>query len=204
MQFDINGDGDLPAMHIVLDMDGTLIDNLGKFQARPYLFVFLLYCFTNFDSVSIWTAANDQWYDMVFKYILNPMLERISDILKYQCNFMEVFTRERCSILQKRLRKLWRKYDMLTRDNTIVIDDIRETFTYNYGNGIEIYPYGGTDTHPDDLELLKLCYYLTDVRNYYDRHKTIRTMEKRNWMHIPEHIHNAQKSDIIIKHNLIK
>lgn len=46
--------------HIVLDLDGTLIQEIsGVIVLRPYVKTFLDWCFTTFTTVNIWTAAND-------------------------------------------------------------------------------------------------------------------------------------------------
>jgi hydroxymethylpyrimidine pyrophosphatase-like HAD family hydrolase len=43
-------------MHIVLDIDGTLISEDNYKVVRPYLYEFLKYCFGNFKTVNIFTA----------------------------------------------------------------------------------------------------------------------------------------------------
>jgi len=55
-------------IHIILDMDSTLIDRDDDdiIYGRPYLKLFLDYCFKTFASVSIWTAASREWYDEVY------------------------------------------------------------------------------------------------------------------------------------------
>jgi len=44
---------------LVLDMDGTLIDERNK-KARPHLEYFLDYCFSNCEAVGLWTAASSE------------------------------------------------------------------------------------------------------------------------------------------------
>ena len=80
--------------HIVLDIDGTLINenNEQGIVPRPYLEEFLYFCFNSFETVSIWTAATKEWFDYVNENILKPIRR------KYNLpNFFLVWTSERCS-----------------------------------------------------------------------------------------------------------
>ncbi len=92
--------------HLVLDIDGTLIDNkeekidgIESFEfkckeftcyiyKRPHLDEFLDYCFDKFDSVSIWTAASKGWMDIVLTNIINE---------KHSKQFLFTYSWEMCS-----------------------------------------------------------------------------------------------------------
>lgn len=182
-------------MHIVLDLDGTLVSEPAYWQpvenfpvaARPYLFEFLDFCFQNFETVSIWTAANREWFEGKYETFLAPILAVL------QRSFHMVLTGEKCSFMPdphavecyaasmpvKPLRKLWaRKTLPHNKDNTIVVDNNPWTFVANYGNGVEIRSYHGD---PDDLMLPRLTRFLQQVQHVYQQTGTVRRMEKRNW-----------------------
>lgn len=148
-------------LHIVLDMDGTLIgtDNLQKIIPRPYLEEFLLFCFKNFESVSIWTAANEEWYNEVYENVFKSIL------LKYDLNFRFVWFNDKCTLRRrqifysyneyyiKRLKKVWNKYKDMNKDNTIIVDDNILSYMDNYGNGMKIKSFINEE---DDIELKKI------------------------------------------------
>jgi hypothetical protein len=110
-------------MHIVLDIDGTLINDSG--QPRPGLIEFLKWCEITFETVSIWTAAGQPlfksgWVDHVIK-----------NLLGYPIKLHKVFTANRSTykricfdemygerVIIKRPKKM--KLDM---NQTIILDD---------------------------------------------------------------------------------
>jgi NLI interacting factor-like phosphatase len=184
-------------MNIILDMDQTLIDGIFGLDVtpRPHLNTFLKWCFENFTNVSIWTAASNEWYDYVYINVFKDILESLNT------SFHFVFTSNRCTnvwtysewdgcskrTIEKRVRKLHRykseKYRDYTIDNIIIVDDVKSTFTSNYGNGIQISPfinYGGIGKNDNDL--LKLIIYLRDVViPHYEKNGTILDLDKRYW-----------------------
>lgn len=176
-------------MNIILDMDETLIH--GNFEGdiipRPYLFEFLQFAFERFKNVSIWTAANKAWFEMVNEKIFIPILEVLNR------SFDKVLTGEHITLSYvydeygqhfiarvKKLRKLHKskKSPDYTIDNMIVVDDTKTTFQKNYGNAIHIQEFIGGH----DEELKKLMRYLEEVLlPYFEKNGTIRTLEKRFW-----------------------
>lgn len=200
-------------MNIVLDMDQTLIDGtLGnehtkpKLIARPHLDLFLEWCFDTFKNVSIWTAANEVWFEHVNEKIFKPILEELSEKNSptNPYNFGFIFTSKKCSnawrfsewhghpfrFTEKRLRKIHRlksfKFKDYTLSNTLIVDDTKSTFACNYGNGIHISPFETDEYTPnwsDDKQLLRLLIYIRNVViPHYNKYKTIRNLEKRYWM----------------------
>ena len=191
-------------MNLILDMDQTLIDGMYNddnpsrtiINARPHLFEFLKFCFENFKSVSIWTAASRFWFNIVNDRIFAPTLKHLKEI-GIDAKFDFVFTGNRCTtkwiysefhgqsvrITIKRLKKLYRSrilYKKYTRENTLIVDDKKNTFSLNYGNGIEISAWDCYNH--DDVELLKLKrYFEKTIFPYFKKHKTIRNLEKRGW-----------------------
>lgn len=181
-------------LNIILDMDGTLIDDDGLGIPRPHLKDFLLYCFKTFNSVSIWTNASDYWYQEVYNKILKPILE------KGNYNFYLVFTHNRSTLTTnkyyhndycglesrlkyiKPLRKIWHAktlYPNFNKHNTLIVDDTYHTYQSNYGNAIPIPTY--YPNNKNDNYLLKLINYLKVLISIYENTKTIRYTEKRSW-----------------------
>ena len=154
--------------HIILDLDGTLIsrDPKNNPRQRPFLYNFLVFCFENFKSVSIWTAANFQWLDIVMNDILNPFLRN------YGYNFRFIWTYEMCDkryekliftpnytnkydyVYVKSLKKVWKKYLDMNEKNTIMVDDNIYSSLDNLENSFEIKSWDYDDYI--DTELKKL------------------------------------------------
>jgi hypothetical protein len=171
-------------INIVLDMDQTLID--GHYitgngdltvSARPYLKEFLIWCFDNFDNVSIWTAASKQWFDYVNQNIFKPILQSIGkkfdkvwvgDRVTFAWQYSE-WHGHSVNTKQKRLSKLYRQNRNIggnpyNKHNTIMVDDSKASFQINYGNGIEVKPWYSGGYKPDeDTELKELMVYFDNV-----------------------------------------
>jgi len=158
---------------VILDMDGTLIDR--EMNPRPFLKPFLRFLFSNFKQVGIWTAANELWFSEAYQTVLKPALIEISDnkenpaTANRQFDFHQVLLGDRATVIYpvrsaftlydgndgissdvkvfKRLRKLWnkKKYGYMTRHNTLIIDDTKETYYYNHGNAIGIETFNGSN-----------------------------------------------------------
>ena len=171
---------------MVLDIDGTLINenndpNNWSVVSRPYLEEFLYYCFTSFETVSIWTAATKEWFNYVDETILKPIRR------KYNLpNFFLVWTSERCSYKKdiftstrfsiKRLRKLWKKKKWgLTKYNTLILDNTPRTYIENYGNAVPIPTF---DKRFPDSYLKYLTHYL---EQFIDKSTPIRSTDKMDW-----------------------
>jgi hypothetical protein len=178
---------DKSPLHVVLDMDGTLIDNgyintkcpdmvcnYGYGYFRPGLKEFLTKCFDTFASVSIWTAASDDWLQLFFKSIGKDL----SNKFLFKWSFSRCSTKDYGDgfgpLYIKKLRKMW-KTDManncnMTKDNTIIVDDTKEICQENYGNAIYIKSWILTDY--DDVELKRLYKYLCTLKpSVRDIHK---------------------------------
>lgn len=143
-------------MHIVFDLDETLIHSLSTFRKsdlRPHALELLRFCVANFDSVSIWTAASDEWW----------LQNRAWHFREFE--FAHVFTEKKCVYYWdymnaereperrkcKPLSKLWRnKSNALTRDNTIIVDDDHWNSVRNYGNAIIVSEWNG-DARDEEL-----------------------------------------------------
>ena len=132
-------------------MDNTLIaSDSTNIYPRPFLVPFLKFCFENFRTVSIWTAAEESWFNIVNKFVFQPILTQLSQQLHKQCKFYFVLTRpsvkfvytshtsklgqqnvgQQSVVMIKDLNDIWRKpltYPGFTMGNTVIIDDIPET-----------------------------------------------------------------------------
>lgn len=168
--------------NIILDIDQTLIDTIFldlKFikqyppaylqiedfliYKRPYFNEFFDYCFKKFDTVSIWTAGTKEWINIFLTYILTK--EQKNKIYKTWC-------KEHCTIINdvvyKKLDKIFLKYsDVFNKDNTIMIDDTKSCFSFNFENGILIKKYFYSDSTDDSL--LKLMKILDDYEIKKDK-----------------------------------
>jgi hypothetical protein len=183
-------------MHIILDVDGTLVDGDGyNVWPRSHLKEFIAFCFDYFDSVSIWTAASSDWYHLVYQKVLKDMIPEGK-------TFLFVFTGNRCvnvtdydaiesgefyprTIAIKPLIKVWHKYKTLNRNNTLILDDTRTTYERNYGNAIPISTFvHGDETY--DSELSKLIKWIKEEK--FNQMLTVRKKEKRFWS-----FHDEQK-----------
>jgi RNA polymerase II subunit A small phosphatase-like protein len=178
---------------IVLDLDETLIhtesvpeewakhldydfkfkgigESLFYTKKRSFLDEFLDFSFKNFD-VAIWTAAGKDYAKNIIKGI--GLEERDLSFL---------YTQENCTIRLnldfsnyygiKDLKKV-KKYGY-SLEQTLIIDDVRETAVNNYGNLILIKEFTGDS---DDTELLKLINYLEKIKD----EPNYRRIEKRGW-----------------------
>jgi hypothetical protein len=81
-------------INLILDMDSTLIANFGQqIKPRDHLQTFLFFCFSNFKTVSIWTAAEYIWFDAVNQSLFQPIMKNISKLIQKPCNFTFVYVR---------------------------------------------------------------------------------------------------------------
>src|SRR3989304_3627841 len=151
---------------------------------RPYLKELLLYCFDTFASVGIWTAASRTWFEYVFKTTLYPILQQISTELKKDCVFTHILTYDDCQFiynenniycLSKPLNKLWNLWYGMTPDNTLIVDNLKESFISNPQNGILIPSFINNN---DDRYLLYLIELLKRILNEFPHVLTVLNINK--------------------------
>lgn len=154
--------------HIVLDLDGTLIatDANNNPCPRPFLYDFLIFCFENFKSVSIWTAANFEWLNVIMKEILEPFLRNTGHKFRFtwtheMCDkryeklvFTPYHTDSYNFVYVKSLKKAWNKYLDMNKGNTIIIDDNIYSSLDNLENSFEIKPWKYDDYVDNELKNL--------------------------------------------------
>lgn len=139
-------------------------------KKRPFLEDFLNYAFKNFH-IGIWTAAGKDYAKNIIKGIgINEK------------DLVFLYTQENCTIKMnldysnyygvKDLKKI-KKYGYDLK-RTLIVDDVKETASNNYGNLILISNFTGDI---DDVELLKLINYLEKIKD----ESNYRRIEKRGW-----------------------
>jgi hypothetical protein len=184
-------------INLILDIDSTLIANFGQqIRARGHLARFLYFCFLNFKTVSIWTAAEFSWFNIVNKALFEPIMVEISKSLKKKCSFRFVYVRPQGkikyvirpqsqiqAIFIKDLHDIWNqkwKFPEFNQYNTIIVDDTPDTFSHNYRNAFRIQPLSYNDTN--DIELIKLMIYWTNVLTpHYRANGSVLNLDKHKW-----------------------
>lgn len=159
--------------NIILDLDETLIYSSSfpinnhkpsyiingiNVYLRPYIKVFLSFCFNNFKTVNIWSNGTHEW--------VKPNIENILRFTKLNCYRYKIgFVRTRIHseisnmTIYKNLNTVWN--DILTPQNTIVIDDRINNYERSPGNCVQIKPYNVVYR---DFELLKIINFLLKMR----------------------------------------
>jgi len=122
-------------LYDVFTPDGNGIKSKVWGVTRPNLRKFLIFCFTYFRVVAVWSAGQTKYVhdivDTIFKDISTPHI---------------TFTYPDCKVRDKRLIKpLSKMYQKscgyMNERNTFVLDDRHDTFTMNPLNGIQIPAY---------------------------------------------------------------
>ena len=133
-------------MNLILDVDGTLIDNDdGDPVERPFLKEFLIFVFDHFHTVSIWTNATPIWFNMVLDRILNPFLPEGK-------SFHFIWTREHCIMervhlhprpyTRKPLTQVYTAFPTThSPENTLIVDDSPETYIHNPLSAVPVATY---------------------------------------------------------------
>jgi TFIIF-interacting CTD phosphatase-like protein len=138
-------------MNIILDLDGTLID---QYTLRPYIKNFLLFCFKEFDTVSLWTSTSEQWLYQVINH-LAPILNEISCRLRKHCTFHYTFFDKHCTYRNNIIIKPLIYMNDLSLSNTIIVDDSIYSFVDNPDNGVYIPTFSSNNINIDNhLQIL--------------------------------------------------
>ena len=153
-------------MNIILDLDGTLI---GPDQSpRNHLSIFLHYVFDKFDNVSIWTHANNEWFNAAYHNVLKqhmPINKEFKfiwcrDKCESICSSYSSYTCPSSIEIIKPLRDVYAAFPDHHKYNTFILDDNEKTYQYNIANSIPIPSFTGEIDN--DIELLKVIKYLND------------------------------------------
>jgi len=147
----------LSKFHVILDIDGTLVHTVAQHEGmifgepdyedfdlqlcsykRPGLDAFVNFCFTHFQSVSLWTAGTQEYAEFIARSIAPP---------GYQ--FMFVLSRIHCrdhplheGTLVKDMNDLWSsevaKTFNISEENSFIVDDNEDYCYCNPKNAIVI------------------------------------------------------------------
>jgi len=167
----------LSKFHVILDIDGTLVHTVAQHEGmifgepdyedfdlhlcsykRPGLDAFINFCFTHFQSVSLWTAGTQEYAEFIARSIAP---------LGYQ--FMFVLSRIHCKdhplhegTLVKDMTDLWNsdiaKTFNINEDNSFIIDDNEDYCYCNPRNAIVIKTW--KYLHAGDFTFHNLLSYL--------------------------------------------
>jgi NLI interacting factor-like phosphatase. len=156
---------------------------------RPHVKEFLIYCFSRFAGVAIWSAGKEKYVEAVVDYLFRNIKK---PDLVFSCRQTGpdeefIWHRDQCDTVNghivKPLHRLIEAYggDM-SLSNTFIVDDTESTFRENPENAIFIPRYEPAPTinsiSTDDPTLLQLMkwFELPEVKNNTD----IRTLKKDN------------------------
>ena len=152
----------VPKGNIILDMDGTLGDNIPRHFPesnnrfiempipRPGLKRFLRFVFAHYERVSIWTAAYPQWYNRFKSQILIPNMPPGKEF-----HFERTAIQGEPRLTLKPLRAIYGKYPEYTSENTTIVDDNPETFRDNVENAVHILSFF-YDTFGHSVEIRRM------------------------------------------------
>lgn len=171
---------------LILDLDGTLIHFISRIEKiedhhevaievpkegvlckRPYAVAFITEISKWYD-IGIWTAASKDYADIAVKTLF-PKPENVFPVFVYsreKCKQKHIpiereslweTSRMAATMTIKPLVKMWKKFPMYNRYNTIIVDDTKETFIDNPVNAIHVTRWTGQS---EDSELMTLYSYL--------------------------------------------
>ena len=159
-------------MNIILDMDGTLIND--KMEPRPHLKDFFRYIFEKFNHVSIWTLASVQWYTMAYERVFKPLLPlgksfhfvwcRVNYKVSQPSILGGIFSMNLASTgtgIIKPLTEVYKRFPIVYNPyNTLIVDDTPFTYSENPGNAIKVSTFGN---NMGDRELPDIIYRLRGI-----------------------------------------
>lgn len=135
--------------NIILDMDGTLGDNIPKtFPENPERFLtpvpiprpglkkFFAFVFARYERVSIWTAATYPWYAIFKERVLLPNMPPGAEF-----HFERTRNPNLPYIILKPLSEIYAMYPEYNESNTTIVDDNVGTFRENRANAVHIPPF---------------------------------------------------------------
>jgi len=158
----------LSKFHLVLDIDGTLVHTVAQQDGmlfgepdyedlnlhlcsykRPGLDQFIEFCFTHFQSVSLWTAGTQEYADFIARSLAPKGFQFLFVLSRMHC-------RDHPSLegtLVKDMHDLWNsdiaKTFQINEDNCFIIDDNEDYCAANPKNAIVVktwkYPFHAAD-----------------------------------------------------------
>lgn len=152
-------------LHIILDIDNTLIDSLQKevylqnrsslrnpdklcelndmcIWERPHLKEFLNYLDKNVKYISIWTNGSRGWLDYILKNVLSKYInpKRFIHLISVEFSDQKLISKLNQVVLVKDINKLITKYPRkdISLKNTVLIDDNIYNCYFNKTNTIPV------------------------------------------------------------------
>lgn len=157
-------------LHIILDLNGTLVSDHSPITYRPGAKEFVTWCFDNFETVSIWSKAGEYFVNKISKELLPEGKQWL--FVKYGSKKLKY----------KRLSNIWKDPDFkeynLNFRNTLIIDNTQLCCKKNQQNSIIINSYLDD---ANDIELYLLSKYLSALLSTDFIYKDIRTLEHSQW-----------------------
>lgn len=170
--------------HIVLDLDGTLIDSnkdsaLSNYHnyilmdyfvyTRPNLYSFLMFCFENYETVNVWSHGTREWVvENLHRIIPTHLIRKLGFV------YDRSHRTEHQGVWVKNMYDIWNVYNDIQPHNTIIVDDIVENHVLHPDNVVQIAPY---DPNRKDFDLVLLTRYLRTL--FY--HEDVREVNKTDW-----------------------
>lgn len=147
----------LSKFHLILDIDGTLVHTVAQHEGmifgepdyedldlhlcsykRPGLDTFMEFCFTHFQSVSLWTAGTQEYADFIARSIAPKGFQFLFILSRVHCKDHPAID----GTLVKDMNDLWRsdiaKTFQITEENSLIVDDNEDYCSNNPNNSIII------------------------------------------------------------------
>lgn len=140
--------------NIILDIDGTLVDE--DLNLRPGVQDFIDFVFTEFSTVSIWSAADPERVEAVVQSLKLPDGKSFRFIWTSRETHRSISVRHGEFMCRptKNLKRIYKAFPTeFTMHNTLIVDDTPHTYRYNVGNSVPILTWYG---YMGDKELLRV------------------------------------------------
>lgn len=167
----------LSKFHVVLDIDGTLVHTVAQHEGmifgepdyedfelqlcsykRPGLDEFINFCFTHFQSVSLWTAGTQEYAEFIARSIAPPGYQFMFVLSRIHCRDHPIHE----GTLVKDMNDLWQseiaKTFNISEENSLIIDDNEDYCFCNPKNAIIIKTW--KFMHASDFTFPNLLSYL--------------------------------------------
>ena len=104
---------------------------------RPYVNELLIFCFSHFKIVGVWSAGKKEYVDEIVKIVFGDIQP---PHIVFSHDDIDHYDDHVVKDLQKMFQQpIFSKY--MNEYNTLIIDDLPETFCFNPQNGVAIPPY---------------------------------------------------------------
>lgn len=194
-------------MHVILDIDQTMIDSMSLWEynrnknnlrkpdysfndvvvwERPHLKQFLNYLNKNIRYISIWTNGTEPWLNLVVNNIISKyipkkrlfLLMSIDYSTPYNINNTQIFVKQVPPILKRNSQ-----YNVSLK-NTVLVDDNYYNCSYNKYNSIPVKKFFAMEEkNRKNNELLCVIDIINTLKNSQDVNLTLKNVYDR----IPEY-----------------